>query len=69
VLFVLPVAIFIAGIKRAASMSDIDKSEETGIPAVRVPKAVEESLYAPERRVNLGEQGITGAQIFANLCK
>jgi acetolactate synthase I/II/III large subunit len=50
-------------------MSDISKSGEPGIPSIRIHKAVDESLNAPARRADFGEQGMTGAQIFANLCK
>ncbi len=39
------------------------------IPSIRIPKAVEESLSAPPRRADFSGQGITGAQVFANLCK
>jgi acetolactate synthase I/II/III large subunit len=56
-------------------MSDVDKPgnkpeiNETGIPSIRTPKAVDESLNAPPRRADFTGQGMTGAQIFANLCK
>jgi thiamine pyrophosphate-dependent acetolactate synthase large subunit-like protein len=50
-------------------MSDINKPGETGIPSIRIPKAVDESLNAAPRRADFGGQGMTGAQIFANLCK
>lgn len=41
----------------------------TGIPSIRISKAVDESLNAPPRRADFSESGMTGAQIFANLCK
>jgi thiamine pyrophosphate-dependent acetolactate synthase large subunit-like protein len=44
-------------------------SSETGIPLIRIPMAVAESLSAPPRRADFTGQGMTGAQIFANLCK
>jgi thiamine pyrophosphate-dependent acetolactate synthase large subunit-like protein len=42
---------------------------QTAIPTIRIPKAVEESLAAPSRRADFSGQGMTGAQVFANLCK
>jgi acetolactate synthase I/II/III large subunit len=50
-------------------MNDTSKPGEIGVPSIRVPKVVEESLNAPPRRADFTEQGMTGAQIFANLCK
>jgi thiamine pyrophosphate-dependent acetolactate synthase large subunit-like protein len=50
-------------------MSDTIKPGEISVPSIRVPKIVEESLNAPPRRADFTEQGMTGAQIFANLCK
>ncbi len=44
-------------------------SEEAKDPSLRVSKAISESLAAPARRAEFGPQGITGAQVFANLCK
>ena len=42
---------------------------ETSIPSIRIPKAVTESLAAPPRRADFSGGGMTGAQVFANLCK
>jgi thiamine pyrophosphate-dependent acetolactate synthase large subunit-like protein len=42
---------------------------ETAIPSIRIPKAVAESLAAPSRRADFSGKGMTGAQVFANLCK
>ncbi len=38
-------------------------------PSVHVPKAVDESLSAPPRNTGAETQGMTGAQVFADLCK
>ena len=38
-------------------------------PALQVPTAVEESMSAPVRRADFAGDGMTGAQVFANLCK
>ena len=40
-----------------------------GIPSLQVSKAVTKSLNAPARRADFGKQELTGAQVFANLCK
>ena len=45
------------------------KSVEAAIPSIRIPKAVDESLNAPASRADFSGQGMTGAQIFAKLCK
>ena len=45
------------------------KTDETAIPSIRIPNAVNESLNAPPQRVDYSGKGMTGAQIFANLCK
>ncbi len=42
---------------------------QTNIPSIRIPTAVDESLAAPTRRADFSGRGITGAQVFANLCK
>lgn len=42
---------------------------DTSIPSIRIPKAVTESLAAPPRRAGFSAEGLTGAQVFANLCK
>jgi len=42
---------------------------QTAIPSIRIPKAVDESLTAPIRRATFSGKGMTGAQVFANLCK
>jgi hypothetical protein len=39
------------------------------IPSIRIPAAVEESLNAPVGCAVIGEQEMTGAQVFAKLCK
>jgi len=44
-------------------------SKAAGIPSIRIPKAVDESLNASPRRAEFSGQGMTGAQVFANLCK
>jgi thiamine pyrophosphate-dependent acetolactate synthase large subunit-like protein len=41
---------------------------DTPIPSVRIPKAVTDSLAASPRRADFSGPGITGAQVFANLC-
>jgi len=43
--------------------------DDTGIPLIQIPKAVAESLEAPERPSDFSGQGMTGAQVFAKLCK
>ena len=43
-------------------------SEPASLP-LQVPKAVEESLSALPRRMEFTGDGMTGAQVFANLCK
>jgi thiamine pyrophosphate-dependent acetolactate synthase large subunit-like protein len=45
------------------------KSGKISIPSIRIPKAVEESLNAPVSCADFSGQGMTGAQIFAKLCK
>ena len=45
------------------------RSDKTDNPSIRTPKAVTESLNAPPHRADFQEQALTGAQIFANLCK
>jgi thiamine pyrophosphate-dependent acetolactate synthase large subunit-like protein len=59
-------------------MSDARKKAEkikqnslgkAGIPSIRIPGAVAESLETPPRCADFSGEGITGAQIFANLCK
>ncbi len=42
---------------------------DTAIPSIRIPKAVTDSLAAPQRRADFSGAGMTGAQVFANLCK
>jgi len=46
-----------------------DSPDPNGIPAARIPKAVDDSLHAPPSRADFSGEGMTGAQIFANLCK
>jgi len=64
---------FLGGVAAATVAGALFKPEqlfgETSIPSIRIPKAVTESLAAPPRRVDFSGQGITGAQVFANLCK
>jgi len=38
-------------------MSDTSQPGEIGVPSIRVPKAVEESLNAPPHRADFTEQG------------
>lgn len=45
------------------------KSVEAAIPSIRIPKAVDVSLNAPASQADFSGQGMTGAQIFAKLCK
>jgi acetolactate synthase-1/2/3 large subunit len=45
------------------------EANPTGIPSIRIPKTVDESLNAPPRRASFAGEGMTGAQVFANLCK
>jgi acetolactate synthase-1/2/3 large subunit len=42
---------------------------ETGIPSFKISKYVAESLNAPPSGDSPAGQGMTGAQVFANLCK
>jgi thiamine pyrophosphate-dependent acetolactate synthase large subunit-like protein len=42
---------------------------EGGTPAIQIPKAVHESLNSPPGPVGGAGEGVTGAQIFAKLCK
>jgi len=42
---------------------------QAAIPTIRIPKAVDESLAAPIHRADFSGKGMTGAQVFANLCK
>ncbi len=42
---------------------------QAAIPTIRIPKAVDESLAAPIHRPSFSGKGMTGAQVFANLCK
>jgi thiamine pyrophosphate-dependent acetolactate synthase large subunit-like protein len=50
-------------------MSDVPEREKTSIPSIRIPQAVDDSLNAPVSRADFSGRGMTGAQIFANLCK
>ena len=51
-------------------MSNAREPDNTGIPSIRIPKAVAESLNAPPCScAEFSGQGMTGAQVFANLCK
>ena len=56
-------------------MSNEDKADQKPgpdtprIPSIRIPRAVDESLSAPPSRADFSQEGITGAQVFANLCK
>ena len=64
---------FLGGVAAATVAGALFKPEqlfgETSIPSIRIPKAVTESLAAPPRRAGFSGEGITGAQVFANLCK
>lgn len=42
---------------------------EMEVPSIRIPKAVDESLSAPAHRADFSGRGMTGAQVFAGLCK
>ena len=63
----------LGGVAAARVASPPFKSEtllgEISIPSIRIPKAVTESLAAPPRRAEFSGEGLTGAQVFANLCK
>ena len=50
-------------------MSNAREPGNTGNPSIRIPKAVAESLNAPPCSAEFAGQGMTGAQVFANLCK
>ena len=52
----------------ALASQSVAKAQPEGNP-LPVPKAVEESLSAPIVRADFTEAGMTGAQVFANLCK
>ena len=64
---------FLGGVAAATATGALLKPQQlfgdTSIPSIRIPKAVTESLAAPPRRADFSGQGITGAQVFANLCK
>ena len=45
------------------------KNSNDEAPSFRVPAAVGESMDAPARRADFSGEGMTGAQVFANLCK
>jgi thiamine pyrophosphate-dependent acetolactate synthase large subunit-like protein len=64
---------FLGGVAAATAAGALLKPQQlfgdTSIPSIRIPKAVTESLAAPPRRADFSGQGITGAQVFANLCK
>jgi thiamine pyrophosphate-dependent acetolactate synthase large subunit-like protein len=64
---------FLGGIAAATAAGALFKPEalfaETGIPTIRIPKAMTESLAASPTRADFSGEGITGAQVFANLCK
>jgi thiamine pyrophosphate-dependent acetolactate synthase large subunit-like protein len=42
---------------------------KTGVPSIKIPKTVADSLNAPTRSGGPAAQGMTGAQVFASLCK
>jgi thiamine pyrophosphate-dependent acetolactate synthase large subunit-like protein len=46
-----------------------NRAGEPGIPSIQIPKAVAESLNAPPGDDSPAGQEMTGAQVFANLCK
>jgi acetolactate synthase-1/2/3 large subunit len=58
-----------AGAAAAAIVSPRTGSAEPASLPLQVPKAVAESLSAPVRRADFAGEGMTGAQVFANLCK
>jgi thiamine pyrophosphate-dependent acetolactate synthase large subunit-like protein len=64
---------FLGGVAAATAAGALLKPQQlfgdTSIPSIRIPKAVTESLAAPPRRADFSGQGMTGAQVFANLCK
>jgi thiamine pyrophosphate-dependent acetolactate synthase large subunit-like protein len=64
---------FLGGVAAATAAGALLKSQplfgDTSIPSIRIPKAVTESLAAPPRRADYSGKGMTGAQVFANLCK
>ena len=64
---------FLSGVAAAAAAGTLLNSKplfgETSIPSIRIPKAVTDSLAASPRRADFSGKGITGAQVFANLCK
>ncbi len=64
---------FLSGVAAAAAAGKLLNSKplfgDTAIPSIRIPKAVTDSLAAPPRRADFSGKGITGAQVFANLCK
>lgn len=64
---------FLSGVAAATAGSALLQREklfgQTAIPFVQIPKAVADSLAAPPRRADFSGKGMTGAQVFANLCK
>jgi thiamine pyrophosphate-dependent acetolactate synthase large subunit-like protein len=64
---------FLSGIAAATAGGAVLQQEklfgQTTIPFIQIPKAVAESMAAPPRRADFSGQGMTGAQVFAGLCK
>jgi len=64
---------FLNGVAAATAAGALLKPQQlfgdTAIPSIRIPKAVTDSLAAPPRRADFSGRGMTGAQVFANLCK
>ncbi len=63
---------FVTGVTAAAVTGALLRPTafgQTPIPSIQIPKAVAESLTAPVRRADFSGKGMTGAQVFANLCK
>ena len=64
---------FLNGVAAATAAGALLKPQQlfgdTAIPSIRIPKAVTDSLAAAPRRADFSGRGMTGAQVFANLCK
>ena len=64
---------FLGGVAAAAAAGAFISPEkvmaQAGIVSVKIPESVSDSLAAPARRVDFSGEGISGAQVFANLCK
>jgi len=64
---------FLGGVAAATAAEAIFKPKtlfgDTAIPSIKIPLAFSEALGAAATRAGFDEQGITGSQVFANLCK